>query len=84
MSISEETRDLRNYTEKCNQRNAITANRNKELELRAAEAQGRGSRMSPGSDDDMEITGSRKNGKVAKSIQLGELSLSGSMATGFD
>jgi hypothetical protein len=68
MSITDEPRDLQRYTEKCAQRAAITAHRNTE---RAAEARAGGGRMSE-SDDDMEITGSRKNGKAARNLVLGE------------
>lgn len=67
MSITGETRDLQKYTEKCAQRAAITADRNHQRD-----AEARRGTMSRGSDDDMEITGSRKNGKAARSLVLGE------------
>jgi hypothetical protein len=67
MSITDETRDLQRYTEKCAQRAAITANRDHQRD-----AEARDGRMSRDSDDDMEITGSRKNGKAARSLVLGE------------
>lgn len=72
--IAEETRDLLKYTKKCTERAAITSDRNKELEsrrLRAETGDGADPRMAKGSDDEMEITGSRKNAKAAKLHSLG-------------
>lgn len=68
---SQEAKDLAKYTEKCAQRAAITSDRNKKLEARPPRAEP-GASMGMGSDDDMQITGSRKNSKAAKSHCLGE------------
>jgi hypothetical protein len=71
-NLSQEATDLAKYTEKCAQRAAITSDRNKKLEAQRPEVEA-GPSMARGSDDEMQITGSRENSRAAKSHSLGEL-----------
>ncbi|KAJ9113214.1 hypothetical protein QFC22_006053 [Naganishia vaughanmartiniae] len=73
ISIDEEANSLLNYTRKCDKRDAITSSRNKEADLRQARTAGGTMVGMDDSDDDMEITGSRKNVKVAKDSALAKL-----------
>ncbi|KAJ9098938.1 hypothetical protein QFC19_006162 [Naganishia cerealis] len=72
-SIGEEANSLLKYTRKCDQRAAITSSRNKQLDSRQQSRSVVGGGMGIDSDDEMEITGSRKNVKVAKSSALAKL-----------
>ncbi|KAJ9104640.1 hypothetical protein QFC21_002138 [Naganishia friedmannii] len=72
VSIDEEVHSLLKYTWKCDKRDAITSSRNKQADLRQARAAD-GMVGVDDSDDDMEITGSRKNVKIAKTSALAKL-----------
>lgn len=72
ISLDEEVDSLLKYTRKCDQRDAITSSRNKQADLRQARvAEGMIDAVED-SDDGMEITGSRRNVKVAKDSALGK------------
>ena len=72
ISIDEEANNLLKYTRKCDQRDAATSNRNKQADLRQARIAEGMVGVDDSDDDEMEITGSRKNVKVAKTSALGE------------
>ncbi|KAJ9119952.1 hypothetical protein QFC24_005435 [Naganishia onofrii] len=73
ISIDEEANNLLKYTRKCDQRDAATSSRNKQADLRQARIAEGMVGVDDSDDDEMEITGSRKNVKVAKTSALAKL-----------